>query len=56
MTLQEFKGKTLLSIREYYFKDGKELPAKGDAHIPDLLAETLDFCYYNRGLVLELLG
>lgn len=29
VTLQEFKGKTLLSIREYYFKDGKELPAKG---------------------------
>ena len=26
VTLQEFKGKTLVSIREYYFKDGKELP------------------------------
>ncbi|XP_026665242.2 RNA polymerase II transcriptional coactivator KELP isoform X2 [Phoenix dactylifera] len=30
VTLQEFRGKTLVSIREYYQKDGKELPtAKG---------------------------
>ncbi|CAO2166103.1 unnamed protein product [Urochloa humidicola] len=26
VTLSEFKGKTLVSIREFYFKDGKELP------------------------------
>jgi len=26
VTIQEFRGKTLLSIREYYKKDGKELP------------------------------
>ncbi|THU68528.1 hypothetical protein C4D60_Mb08t04830 [Musa balbisiana] len=31
VTLQDFRGKTLLSIREYYMKDGKELPSsKGD--------------------------
>ncbi|KAL5219906.1 hypothetical protein ABZP36_024619 [Zizania latifolia] len=33
VTLQEFRGKTLLSIREFYFKDGKELPSKGDAFL-----------------------
>lgn len=27
VTLQEFKGKNLVSIREYYKKDGKELPS-----------------------------
>lgn len=27
VTLQEFRGKTLVSIREYYEKDGKELPS-----------------------------
>ncbi|KAF3448729.1 hypothetical protein FNV43_RR09442 [Rhamnella rubrinervis] len=26
VTVQEFRGKTLVSIREYYRKDGKELP------------------------------
>ncbi|KAK4490806.1 hypothetical protein RD792_001520 [Penstemon davidsonii] len=31
VTISEFKGKTLISIREYYKKDGKELPtAKGN--------------------------
>ncbi|XP_047967779.1 RNA polymerase II transcriptional coactivator KELP-like isoform X1 [Salvia hispanica] len=30
VTLSEFRGKTLVSMREYYKKDGKELPtAKG---------------------------
>ncbi|XVE58089.1 hypothetical protein DITRI_Ditri04bG0142500 [Diplodiscus trichospermus] len=27
VTIQEFRGKTLVSIREYYKKDGKELPS-----------------------------
>ncbi|GJY80269.1 RNA polymerase II transcriptional coactivator KELP [Tanacetum coccineum] len=27
VTLTEFKGKSLVSIREYYMKDGKELPS-----------------------------
>ncbi|XP_074589095.1 RNA polymerase II transcriptional coactivator KELP isoform X2 [Curcuma longa] len=27
VTLQDFRGKTLVSIREYYTKDGKELPS-----------------------------
>ncbi|MBA0794286.1 hypothetical protein Gohar_018634 [Gossypium harknessii] len=27
VTLQDFRGKTLISIREYYKKDGKELPS-----------------------------
>jgi len=26
VTLSEFKGRTLVSIREFYLKDGKELP------------------------------
>lgn len=31
VTLSEFRGKTLVSIREYYKRDGKELPsAKGN--------------------------
>lgn len=25
--MQEFRGKTLVSIREYYSKDGKDLPS-----------------------------
>ncbi|KAL9257846.1 RNA polymerase II transcriptional coactivator KELP-like protein [Drosera capensis] len=30
VTVQDFRGKTLVSIREYYKKDGKTLPtAKG---------------------------
>ncbi|PHU28125.1 RNA polymerase II transcriptional coactivator KELP, partial [Capsicum chinense] len=30
VTITDFRGKTLVSIREYYNKDGKELPtAKG---------------------------
>ena len=34
VTLQEFKGKTLVSIREYYIKDGKEMPSsKGAANL-----------------------
>ncbi|KAL5750136.1 hypothetical protein ACOSP7_024739 [Xanthoceras sorbifolium] len=27
VTIQDFRGKTLVSIREYYRKDGKELPS-----------------------------
>lgn len=27
VTIQDFRGKTLVSIREYYSKDGKELPS-----------------------------
>ncbi|KAL8141572.1 hypothetical protein V2J09_014604 [Rumex salicifolius] len=26
VTITDFRGKTLVSIREYYYKDGKELP------------------------------
>lgn len=28
MTVDEFKGTTLVALREYYTKDGKELPGK----------------------------
>lgn len=32
VTIQEFRGKALVSIREYYKKDGKELPSsKGNS-------------------------
>lgn len=31
MTVQNFKGTTTVSIRDYYLKDGKQYPsAKGD--------------------------
>ena len=33
VTLQEFRGKTLVSIREYYMKDGKELPSSKGIHL-----------------------
>ncbi|KAK2664340.1 hypothetical protein Ddye_002914 [Dipteronia dyeriana] len=48
VTIQDFRGKTLISIREYYRKDGKELPSsKGisltedqwsifKTHVPDI--------------------
>lgn len=33
MTVTDFRGKTLVSIREYYSKEGKELPtSKGNNH------------------------
>lgn len=28
LTVSEFKGKTMISVREYYEKDGKSLPGK----------------------------
>lgn len=31
VTIQDFRGKTLVSIREYYKKDGKELPTSKGA-------------------------
>lgn len=35
VTVQDFKGKTLVSIREYFSKDGKELPtSKGILYYP----------------------
>lgn len=37
MTIQEFKGKTLVSIREYYKKDGKELPTSKGTYLKALL-------------------
>lgn len=33
VTIQDFRGKTLVSIREYYRKDGKDLPTSKGAYI-----------------------
>jgi len=33
MTIQEFKGKTLVSLREFYEKDGKLLPGKSGLNL-----------------------
>lgn len=37
MTIQEFRGKTLVSIREYYKKDGKQLPTSKGTFLTSLL-------------------
>lgn len=38
VTILDFKGKTLVSIREYYRKEGKELPSsKGIIFIIELI-------------------
>ncbi|KAF3543928.1 hypothetical protein DY000_02003028 [Brassica cretica] len=34
VTIQEFRGKSLVSIREYYKKDGKELPSSKGTTTP----------------------
>ncbi|OJJ42022.1 hypothetical protein ASPZODRAFT_137565 [Penicilliopsis zonata CBS 506.65] len=34
LTLSTFRGQTLLSIREYYTKDGQELPGKKGISLP----------------------
>ncbi|KAJ3694968.1 hypothetical protein LUZ60_000345 [Juncus effusus] len=34
VTLQEFRGKTLVSIREFYEKDGKQLPTSKGISLP----------------------
>lgn len=42
MTIQEFRGKSLVSIREYYKKDGKELPSsKGNYYTHHSLLSSL---------------
>ncbi|CAN6816853.1 hypothetical protein Bca4012_003136 [Brassica carinata] len=35
VTIQEFRGKSLVSIREYYKKDGKELPSSKGISLTD---------------------
>ncbi|KAH7550105.1 hypothetical protein JRO89_XS13G0136200 [Xanthoceras sorbifolium] len=37
VTIQDFRGKTLISIREYYRKDGKELPSSKGVHASRLV-------------------
>ena len=43
MTIQEFRGKSLVSIREYYKKDGKELPSSKGTNIKSF---TLSSCCF----------
>jgi hypothetical protein len=38
LTLSEYRGKTMISLREYYEKDGKTLPGKGISLLPEQLA------------------
>ena len=46
MTIQDFRGKTLVSIREYYSKEGKELPtSKGSFYLYDLVFLFYLFSY-----------
>ncbi|TVU35382.1 hypothetical protein EJB05_17269 [Eragrostis curvula] len=54
VTLSEFKGRTLVSIREFYIKDGKEVPsAKGGISSSDY---SFDYCSNTRFYALSLKG
>ncbi|KAL0312432.1 UNVERIFIED_CONTAM: RNA polymerase II transcriptional coactivator KELP [Sesamum radiatum] len=52
VTLSEFRGKTLVSIREYYKKDGKELPSSKDLTHLRLLYDGLRYCLDITGISL----
>ena len=47
VTIQDFRGKTLVSIREFYRKDGKELPSsKGKyGNFAFLMLASLPLCF-----------
>jgi hypothetical protein len=36
ITISEFRGKSMVNIREYYEKDGQELPGKKVAPLPSM--------------------
>lgn len=45
--IHDFRGKTLVSIREFYKKGGKELPsARGDHQSKPILSSCFMFIFY----------
>lgn len=50
MTITDFRGKTLVSMREYYKKDGKELPTSKGINLRLLITYKIlclsdSFCF-----------
>ena len=52
VTLNEFKGKTLVNVREYYESNGKKLPGKkvGNCHQLPLIVIHVQACCQGKGL------
>ena len=50
VSVSEFKGKAYVNIREYYDKDGKQMPGKkGKAHFKsEHLISIVINCFYNK--------
>ncbi|XP_042461543.1 uncharacterized protein LOC122045397 isoform X1 [Zingiber officinale] len=49
VALQDFKGKTLVYIREYYLKDGEELPSSKVVHSAQIILRIVGDCFTPDG-------